>query len=75
MHERRCAISRVLLEQAKGVIAHVAQVDMGQAFTLLRRYARDHNLPLTAVAEDVVTREMAVPLLVEHVRSASAESL
>ena len=37
--------SRVVIEQAKGVIAERAGVDLAEAFSRLRRYARNHNLP------------------------------
>jgi hypothetical protein len=50
--------SRVILEQAKGVVAEQAQIDMGAAFTLLRGYARHNNQLLTAVAESVISRRV-----------------
>jgi GAF domain-containing protein len=43
--------SRVVIEQAKGVIAERAGVDLAEAFSRLRRYARNHNLRLTDVAQ------------------------
>lgn len=46
--------SRVLIEQAKGVVFERAGVDMAEAFRRLRRYARDHNLHLTAVAQAAI---------------------
>src|SRR5690242_11387285 len=46
--------SRVVIEQAKGVIAERAGVDLAQAFTRLRTYARSHNLRLTAVAQTAI---------------------
>src|SRR5437667_805312 len=42
--------SRVVIEQAKGVISERAGVDLAEAFSRLRRYARDHNRRLTDVA-------------------------
>jgi GAF domain-containing protein len=50
--------SRVIIEQAKGVIAHTKQVDMGEAFNTLRSYARSHNLGLRETAERVVNRSI-----------------
>ncbi len=44
--------SRVLIEQAKGVIFERAGIDMAEAFSRLRNYA--HNLLLTAVAQAAI---------------------
>ena len=46
--------SRVVIEQAKGVLAERNNVTMAAAFEALRRYARDHNLKLAEVATAVV---------------------
>ncbi|MGH3209310.1 MAG: GAF and ANTAR domain-containing protein [Trebonia sp.] len=46
--------SRVLIEQAKGVLAERLGVTPDEAFVILRRYARDHNHPLTQLAGDVI---------------------
>jgi transcriptional regulator with GAF, ATPase, and Fis domain len=46
--------SRVMIEQAKGILAERLRVTPDEAFLLLRGYARDHNHPLTALAGDVV---------------------
>jgi GAF domain-containing protein len=59
--------SRVVLEQAKGVLAQVGAVDMGDAFTSLRSYARDHNQRLTDVASAVATRALPGREVLDHV--------
>jgi AmiR/NasT family two-component response regulator len=46
--------SRVVIEQAKGKLAERAGLDMDQAFTTLRAYARDHNLRLSDLAHAVI---------------------
>jgi GAF domain-containing protein len=46
--------SRVIIEQAKGMVAERAGVDMENAFVVLRTYARTHNLRLVDVAGDVI---------------------
>ncbi|MFB2597329.1 ANTAR domain-containing protein [Herbiconiux sp. P17] len=46
--------SRVLIEQAKGVIAHTDGVDMDEAFRRLRSRARDSGQLLSIVAHEVV---------------------
>jgi GAF domain-containing protein len=46
--------SRIVIEQAKGVLAERAGIGMEEAFSRLRKYARNHNLRLAAVAQDVI---------------------
>lgn len=49
--------SRVVIEQAKGIIAERAGVDMPAAYARLRQHARSHNLKISEVARSVVTGE------------------
>ena len=58
--------SRVVLEQAKGVLSHIADVDMPTAFAMLRLYARDHNLRLSGLSHDVVHRLTPAQAVLEH---------
>jgi GAF domain-containing protein len=46
--------SRVVIEQAKGVISERANVDLNEAFSRLRLYARASNFRLTDVAKAAV---------------------
>lgn len=46
--------SRVVIEQAKGIVAARSDEDVHQAFERLRTYARSHNRKLHDVARDVV---------------------
>lgn len=46
--------SRVLIEQAKGVLAERLRVDMDGAFTILRHYARRQRRHLSEVAQALV---------------------
>jgi GAF domain-containing protein len=46
--------SRVVIEQAKGILAERLRVTPDAAFMLMRRYARDHNHRLTELAGDVI---------------------
>ncbi len=55
--------SRIAIEQAKGMIAERAGVDMDAAFLRLRTYARHHNLGLTDVAESLVAGRLQVGAL------------
>ncbi|MEY9933216.1 transcriptional regulator with GAF, ATPase, and Fis domain [Catenulispora sp. GP43] len=45
--------SRVVIEQAKGVLAERRRISVDEAFTLLREHARNHNLRLSDLARDV----------------------
>jgi len=51
---QRALNSRVMIEQAKGVLAERLRVTPDEAFVVLRRYARDHNHPLTELSGDVI---------------------
>jgi len=51
--------SRVTIEQAKGVLSASLEVDMEEAFALLRQRARDERRRLVEVAEEVVRARSA----------------
>ncbi|KQX06922.1 MULTISPECIES: GAF and ANTAR domain-containing protein [unclassified Leifsonia] len=55
---QRALDSRVVIEQAKGVIAYSRSVDMDQAFALLRDRARSERRPIAEVSADVVERRL-----------------
>jgi GAF domain-containing protein len=46
--------SRVVIEQAKGVISERTGIDLAEAFSRLRRFARNHNRRLTDVAQAAI---------------------
>ena len=50
--------SRVVVEQAKGVLAQHHGLSMDAAFDRLRRYSRNHNLRLAEVARQLTTGEL-----------------
>ena len=50
--------SRVLIEQAKGVLAERTGLEVDQAFTVMRTHARRSGRPLHTVAAEVVTGRM-----------------
>jgi transcriptional regulator with GAF, ATPase, and Fis domain len=52
--------SRIVVEQAKGVISHTHGISMDEAFQLLRSYARSNRLMLSSVADGVVRREIQI---------------
>jgi len=51
--------SRIVIEQAKGMVAQREGLNMEQAFSALRVHARNHNLRLVAVAEAVISGALA----------------
>jgi GAF domain-containing protein len=56
--------SRVIIEQAKGVLAEHSQLDMHDAFAELRRYARSHNTRLIDVARAIADRTVPAQRIV-----------
>jgi len=46
--------SRVVIEQAKGMVAERLNLEMESAFVTLRKHARNHNLRLADVAQSVI---------------------
>jgi GAF domain-containing protein len=52
--------SRIVIEQAKGMLAERSGLDMEQAFEWLRKHARSHNLLLVDVAR-AITEGTLVP--------------
>jgi GAF domain-containing protein len=53
--------SRVLIEQAKGMLANGHHIDVDEAFRRIRRYSQDHNLKLLAVCRLVVDDGLKIP--------------
>ena len=53
--------SRIVIEQAKGVMARAHGVDVDDAFTALRTHARNHQLRLVDLAHDVVNGTVELP--------------
>jgi transcriptional regulator with GAF, ATPase, and Fis domain len=53
--------SRVVIEQAKGALAHTHGIGVDQAFQRLRSYARNHNRRLVDLAQAVLTDPASVP--------------
>lgn len=58
--------SRIVLEQAKGMLAERGDVDVDEAFKALRQYTRDHNLRLRAVASDLVSGALPIDAVMRH---------
>jgi transcriptional regulator with GAF, ATPase, and Fis domain len=52
--------SRVVIEQAKGVVSYTHSAGMDEAFTLIRQYARSNGIPLAEVAAQIVNGHLAI---------------
>lgn len=63
--------SRIIIEQAKGVLAQLGDLTMDAAFGALRRYARDHNLRLSELARQVVDVGRGKEILAVHAAAAT----
>jgi len=55
--------TRIIIEQAKGMVAEREGLNMAEAFAMLRRHARNHNLRLSTVADDVINGTLAASSL------------
>lgn len=60
--------SRVVIEQAKGLLAQSADLQMEDAFAVLRAYARAHGERLSEVARQIVARELQPVQVLEPAR-------
>ncbi|WP_123029074.1 GAF and ANTAR domain-containing protein [Mycolicibacterium stellerae] len=73
---RNALVSRIVVDQATGFLHEHFDLPLDEAFTLLRRYARDHNKHLTDVSRQLVTEPDARRLLLPEIaRVASDPSL
>jgi GAF domain-containing protein len=57
---------RLLIEQAKGILAERRHISLTEAFTLMRSYARNHNRLLSQVARAIINQtpditDLAIP--------------
>jgi GAF domain-containing protein len=57
---QRALNSRIVIEQAKGVLSQTHRVSTDEAFSLMRKYSRSHGLLLSSVAEQLVARSLTI---------------
>ncbi len=60
--------TRIVVEQAKGVLAEFGGIEMDKAFEALRGYSRRHNLKLASVAEGLVQGRTSPEQVIERRR-------
>ncbi|MFG2002132.1 GAF domain-containing protein [Spirillospora sp. NPDC048911] len=58
--------SRILIEQAKGVLAQRLDITVDEAFTALRGHARSTNTKITKIAGAVIDGSLRIPPLVRR---------
>jgi GAF domain-containing protein len=56
--------SRIVIEQAKGIVAERNHVSIDVAFTTLRSYARAHNLLLSHTAHNIINGNLTAEALI-----------
>ncbi|MGD0593214.1 MAG: GAF and ANTAR domain-containing protein [Acidimicrobiales bacterium] len=62
----RALNSRIVIEQAKGIVAEHEGLDMEEAFSALRNHARRNNLRLADVADGVINGSLPASALRSH---------
>jgi GAF domain-containing protein len=53
--------TRLIIEQAKGILTERHSITSNQAFDLIRRYARHHQLKIADLAHDITTGTRTLP--------------
>ena len=66
--------SRIVIEQAKGIVAERCQLDPDEAFRQMRRFARVHDRLLSEIAGEIVAGDLA-PTTLADPRSSPRSSL
>jgi GAF domain/ANTAR domain len=69
---RSALTSRVIIEQAKGLLHQMLDVSLEQSFNLLRAYARANGEHLTDVAQRLMTDRLSRPMLVGRLAEMAA---
>ena len=55
--------SRIIIEQAKGMVAEWGSLSLDHAFSILRHHSRNHNQRMVEVARDVIDGALALSAL------------
>ncbi|MGW7262210.1 ANTAR domain-containing protein [Streptomyces sp. NPDC054842] len=52
--------SRIIIEQAKGILAERHQITVDEAFEVLRRYARSHQAKMLVICKEIIDGELTL---------------
>ena len=66
--------SRVVIEQAKGIVAERNHVSVDEAFKRLRSFARSHNRLLGQTADEIINGTLSADALIAPTRSRPARA-
>jgi AmiR/NasT family two-component response regulator len=74
LHERdvltdqlqRALTHRLIIEQAKGVLAERGALTIDEAFNKLRDYCRYHRLAISGIAAKIVSSELNPSVIISH---------
>ena len=69
IHLQHALDSRIVIEQAKGMLADYGGIDMQAAFEALRGFARSTNRLLTEVAESLTSGTLPIASIARHGRT------
>ena len=67
-HLRTALASHVVVEQAKGFLRERLDLELGEAFTLIRRYAQEHSTHTSDVARQLMSEPQARPIIVSRLQ-------
>lgn len=67
-HLRTALVDHIVVEQAKGFLRERLDLELGDAFTLIRRYAQEHGTHTSDVARQLMSEPQARPGIVSRLQ-------
>ena len=58
--------SRIMIEQAQGLLAHAGDLPIDETFTVLRAYGRAHSTRLSEIAYHLITGALSPTVVLDH---------
>lgn len=72
---QRALNSRILIEQAKGVLAATTALEIDDAFSAMRSFARSNSISIRTVASEIIAKSIDIEALVLHAQQTAASDL